>query len=256
MFADKKKFFNFLINEAEHPISGWNFSYIRDRIVNDPLPWSYTSILIPLIRKSTSLLDMGTGGGDFLSSLIPLPKKTRATEAYAPSLSTAKKNLEPLGVEVYFLTDERKLPFDNDEFEVIINRHEFYDPDEVFRILKKGGLFITQQIGDRNDKKLRLILTGSEHLEGDTEWNLNYAIQELIKKGFHIIEKNEIVNNTRIFDVGAIVYYLKIISWDIPDFTVQKYFDKLWEIHKQIVKKNYMELKNNNHRFLIIAEKS
>ena len=59
-----------------------------------------------------------------------------------------------------------------------------------------------------------------------------------------------------IFDINAIVYYLKIVSWEIPDFTIQKYFDKLWEIHKQIAKNNYVELKNNNHRFLIVAKKN
>ena len=163
--------------------------------------------------------------------------------------------MEPFGVKVYFLADEGKLPFETNEFDLIINRHEFYDPNEVFRILKLGGTFITQQVGDRNDKKLRLILTGTENLEGDTEWNLNYALQDLINEGFNIIEKNEIINNTRIFDVSAIVYYLKIVSWEIADFTVQKYFEKLWEIHKQIAKNNYIELENNNHRFLIVAKK-
>ena len=138
MHTVKEELYNFLINEAERPFTGWDFSYINDRIVNDMLLWSYTSKIIPLIRKSTSLLDMGTGGGEFLSTLIPLPKKTRATEAYAPNLSIAKKNLEPLGVKVHFLADERKLPFETSEFDLIINRHEFYDPNEVFRVLKMG----------------------------------------------------------------------------------------------------------------------
>jgi 2-polyprenyl-3-methyl-5-hydroxy-6-metoxy-1,4-benzoquinol methylase len=106
MYMDKEELCNFLINEAEHPFTRWNFSYINDRIVNNLLPWSYTSKIIPFIRKSTSLLDMGTGGGEFLSSLSPLPKKTQATEAYPPNFSIAKKNLKPLGVKVLFLTDE------------------------------------------------------------------------------------------------------------------------------------------------------
>ena len=256
MSTVKEELYNFLINEAEHPFMGWNFSYIKDRIVYDVLPWSYTSKIIPFIRRSIALLDIGTGGGEFLSSLIPLPKKARATEAYLPNLSMAKKILKLLGVKVYFLADKGKLPFETNEFDLIINRHEFYDLNEVFRVLKMGGTFINQQVGDRNDKKLRLILAGTENLEDDTEWNLNYAIQDLDNKGFNIIEKNEMINNTRIFDVGAIVYYLKIISGEIPDFTVQKYFDKLWEIHKQIAKNNYIELNNNNHRFLIVAKKN
>jgi len=61
MHTVKEELYNFLINEAERPFTGWDFSYINDRIVNDMLLWSYTSKIIPLIRKSTSLLDMGTG---------------------------------------------------------------------------------------------------------------------------------------------------------------------------------------------------
>ncbi len=37
-----------------------------------------------------------------------------------------------------------------------------------------------------------------------------------------------------LYDVGAIVYYLKAVPWEIPDFSVEKYFDKLQEIHKLI----------------------
>ena len=51
--------FNFLVFEADHPFSGWDFSYISDRIVNAPLTWSYSSIILPLVRKVESLLDMG-----------------------------------------------------------------------------------------------------------------------------------------------------------------------------------------------------
>ena len=76
----RNELFDFLISEADHPFSGWDFSYISDRVVNAPLTWSYTSMLLPLIRKAESLLDIGTGGGEFLSSLVPLPKHTCATE--------------------------------------------------------------------------------------------------------------------------------------------------------------------------------
>ena len=247
--------FNFLVSESEHQFSGWDFSYIADRVVNSPLTWSYTSTILPLIRDTESLLDMGTGGGEFLTSLMPLPKDTCATESYEPNVPIAKKRLETLGVKVFFCKDKEKLPFKDEEYDLIINRHEDYSEKEVFRVLKPNGIFITQQVGDKNDSKLRLVLTGSEKSENDTEWNLNFAKEKLKANGFEIVDGQEIINSTRIFDVGALAYFLKAIPWELPGFTVEKYYNKLLEIHNLITNKGYLELDSNNHRFIIKARK-
>lgn len=247
--------FNFLISEADHPFSGWDFSYIRDRIVSAPLTWNYTSMLLSLIRKAGSLLDMGTGGGEFLSSLIPLPKHTCATENYEPNVSIAKKQLEPLGTKVFYCKDDEHLPFKDEEFDLIINRHESYSQTEVYRILKPNGIFITQQVGDINNSKLRLLLTGREESKNETEWNLDYAANKLETTGFEILERQENITPTRIFDVGAIVYYLKTIPWELPGFSVEKFYNKLLEIHSLINEKGYLELDSNDHRFIIKARK-
>ena len=252
---ESKKLFEFLISEAEHPFSGWDFSYMEGRLINGPLSWSYMSKVLPLIRKVDSLLDIGTGGGEFLSTLVPLPLHTCATEGYEPNVPIPKKQLEPLGVKVYQYKNDDHIPFKNAEFELVINRHESYSPKEVYRILKPGGLFITQQVGDKNDSKLRFILTGSEKLEDDIEWNLDYAIQKLESLDFKIIESHENITLTRIYDVGAIVFYLKAIPWELPNFTVEKYYNKLLEIHNEITNRGYLDLERNNHRFFIKAKK-
>lgn len=250
-----KKLFNFLIAEAEHPFSGWDWSHIDNRIVNAPLSWSYRSKLIPLIRDSKSLLDMGTGGGEFLASLAPLPNKTSATEGYKPNVAIAKQKLEPLGVKVFSIKEDKNLPFMDDEFDLIINRHESYDPSEVFRILKPDGVFITQQVGDKNDSKLRLTLSGTSELEPIAEWNLEFAAKELGTSGFEILETFEDITLTRIFDVGAIVYYFKAVPWELPGFSVKKYYNKLVDLHEKISQKGYLNLERNNHRFFIKAKK-
>ncbi|MHA2280839.1 MAG: class I SAM-dependent methyltransferase [Promethearchaeota archaeon] len=248
--------FDFLISEAKQSFSGWNFSYINGRFVDAPLTWSYSSKILPSIRASESLLDMGTGGGELLATLAPFPNHTCVTEGYEPNLSIAKKKLEPLGVKVFFLKDKMKLPFKNKEFELIINRHEFYNPNEVYRILKHEGIFITQQVGDKNNSKLRSILTIGQVSENEGEWNLEYAKNELEAAGFEIIEGMEDITTTRIFDVGAIVYYLKAIPFDFPDFTVKKYYNKLVEINEYINDNGYLDLDMNTHRFIIKAKKS
>lgn len=75
--------FNQLIKEAlKQPFSGWDFSYIRDRWQASPAPWDYETIVRGHLADTTSLLDMGTGGGEFLASFPPLPSDTHASEAW------------------------------------------------------------------------------------------------------------------------------------------------------------------------------
>ncbi len=54
---------------------GWDFSYLSrtERMTSEPLPWSYGSLVIAAMAGAGSMLDMGTGGGEFLSALRPFP---------------------------------------------------------------------------------------------------------------------------------------------------------------------------------------
>lgn len=252
---DDNELYDFLVSEVDQPFSGWDFSYINGRFVDFPLTWSYFSKVLLLKRISNSLLDLGTGGGEFLASLAPLPNHTYATEGYEPNFSAAKKKLEPLGVKVIFCKNEN-LPFNNEEFELVIDRHANYDPNELYRVLKQGGIFITQQVGDQNNSKFKLALTGKKDSKSETKWNLDFKTKELKAAGFEILEVKENFTQTRIFDVGAIVYYLKAITFEIPDFTVKKYFNKLVEINVHITKNGYMDLHQNSHRYMIKAKKT
>ena len=67
------------------------------------------------------MLDMGTGGGEFLSSLAPLPDQTWATEAFLPNLPLAKARLELLGIQVVHVDSDFELPFVDEEFYLVIN---------------------------------------------------------------------------------------------------------------------------------------
>jgi hypothetical protein len=250
---DKDELFDFYVKEAEHPFSGWDFSYIADRKVTAPFTWSYSSKILPEIRKAESVLDMGTGGGEFFSSLKPLPKISYATESYEPNFPVAKKRLEPLGVRVVKPENDETLPFENNFFDLVINRHEYYSEKEVYRVLKNERKFITQQVGGTNDNSLRKLLTREERGEY-ADWNVNSAVEKLQAAGFTIMEKDECFPITRYFDIGTIVYYLHAVPWEVPDFTVKKYVKQLEEIHGHIENNGYLEVKS--HRFFIKALKS
>jgi SAM-dependent methyltransferase len=248
-----RELFDFFIEEASQPFTGYDFSHISrtGRMQSEPLPWNYASIIIPYIRRAQSLLDMGTGGGEFLSRLRPFPKHTCATEGFEPNYPVAKNRLEPLGVRVFPYKEDIDLPFKDYEFELIINRHESYAPREVRRILVPDGYFITQQVGDRNDTEINNLLESALPPE-EHEWNAASATKALLNEGFSILQKDETFPRTRFYDIGALVYFLKAIPWIVTDFTVEKYYDALLRIHNEILEEGFIEV--HEHRFLIIAQ--
>lgn len=71
-----------------------------------------------------------------------------ATEEHPPNVKLATERLAPLGVRVepVRLTELDPLPFDEAEFDVVLNRHSAFNCGEVARIVAPGGTFVTQQV--------------------------------------------------------------------------------------------------------------
>ncbi|UCE15129.1 MAG: class I SAM-dependent methyltransferase [Candidatus Heimdallarchaeota archaeon] len=240
------------------PFSGWDFSVLSQWGGNpeDPLPWSYDVTVKRHLSFSNSMLDMGTGGGEFLSSLIPLPSHTYATEAYKPNVSIAKEKLEPLGVKVIEIAEgkqeESPLPFDDGFFDLVINRHECYESDEVYRILKPNGTFITQQVGQQNNEDLRKVF-GSVDSENEFTWNLKTALNTIKQAGFTILGGKEHIGFSRFYDIRTLVFLLKILPWEFPNFSIDKYEGQLFHFFRKLINDGYFD--SISHRFFIIAQK-
>ena len=56
-----------LQNALEIPFHGWDLSLLGDRLVLEPPPWSFERIVDDEAVRAGSMLDMGTGGGEWLS---------------------------------------------------------------------------------------------------------------------------------------------------------------------------------------------
>ncbi|MGH3147208.1 MAG: class I SAM-dependent methyltransferase [Rubrobacter sp.] len=239
--------------EELEPFEGWDFSHLEGRMLEGALPWSYESIVLEALPDAASLLDMGTGGGEFLSNLKLIPPDTHATEGYAPNVPVARARLGRLGILVHEAGNDDRLPLPDEGFDLLINRHESYDAAEVRRVLRPGGHFITQQVGGRNDIDLNELLAAPNPDFGMSYWDLGYARRELEEEGFKVVEAAEVFPFTRFTDVGAIVFYLKVTPWQIPDFTVDRYFARLEALEGRI--KNEGPVRIRSHRFLLVAEK-
>jgi SAM-dependent methyltransferase len=135
-------YYDRLIRQADQtPFEGWDFGVFQGRFVEAEPSWEFSKLLRTVIQRSSSMLDLGTGGGEFLSSLAPLPPQTVATEAYEPNVPIARRRLAPLGVRVFDTTEsgDEPLPFADGTFDLVVSRHESYVPSEVRRVLASGG---------------------------------------------------------------------------------------------------------------------
>src|SRR6266700_6183231 len=198
-----------LLAAYQSPVIGWDFSSMRDtRLSIHPEPkWNYQESVRTALYDIDTLLDMDTGGGEMLSSFQPLPPHTYATEGYPPNLQLARQRLAPLGVTVCEGHDTRQLPFADNQFDLIINRHASYNPGELLRVLKPGQRFITQQVGSQVSLYLHALL-GREKKDV-APWNLSLAVSALQAAGWHILYQAEEYPITRYLDVRTIVFYLK-----------------------------------------------
>ena len=250
-----EELFEFLLEEAEAHFSGWDFSYIDGREAEAPLSWSYISEALLRVRKSRALLDMDTGGGEILSRFHPFPPVAYATEAYGPNVPIARGRLAPLGVKVIALDspEPMKLPFEDGTFDLVLNRHGYYWPPELYRIMQPDGVFLTQQVGNRNDISIRKLLGAPDPTVIEVWDDLAKAVCDLETVGFRILKRLEDIYQQRFYDVGAIVYQLKAVPWQIPGFSVEGYFDRLRTVHNQIQRDGYVDILE--HRFFIIASK-
>lgn len=232
--------------------SGWDFSHLDGRMIDGKLPWNYEKRLREFLKPDTALLDMGTGGGEFLLSLCHPYRLTSVTEGFKPNYELCLKKLAPLGITVDFLADGAPLPYSDGAFNLVINRHESYAIDEVKRVLKKGGHFITQQVGAMNDNDLIHRFCPWAKVE-NTSFNLENEAEKFRNNGFKVVFANQSYPAAVFRDVGAICYFAKAIPWEFPDFSVDKCLDDLFLLQKEIDKNGFVTALQ--HRFIIVAKK-
>ena len=238
--------------EAAH-IHGWDFSHIRGRYeAEHDLPWSYEELVRGRLKREMRLLDYDTGGGEFLLSLGHPCENTAATEGYPPNAALCEERLLPLGIDFRVCGDPAHIPFEDEAFDLILNRHGSFDPKETFRLLRRGGVFITEQVGGGNDRDLvEMVLPGTEkpfpHL------TLERQRRSFEDAGFHILKGEEAYRPIRFYDVGAFVWFARIIEWEFPGFSVDRCFERLMNMQEMIERMGKIE--GVIHRFLLIAGK-
>ena len=198
-----------------------------------------------------ALLDMGTGGGEFLSSLAGLPATVWATESHAPNIPIARQRLESYGYRLQPMEPSAPLPFDDRSFDIVINRHSEFDSAEVERCLRPGGVFVTQQVGGLNATDLNQALGAP--LPDHVNWCLVTALSQLASTALLVSDTAQHTGTYRFFSVDAVVFYLRAIPWQIPGLTVDGYLDRLALLDDLILRDGHIDIMSQ--RFMLVASK-
>ncbi|GGK62053.1 methyltransferase [Planomonospora parontospora subsp. parontospora] len=243
--------YNDLVDQAVRASAlGWDFSWSRGRTIGGEPSWSYTERASALLPTTRRLLDMDTGGGEILAFLSPLPRRTVAMEGWQPNVAVAAERLRPMNVPVLAGTADR-IPAREGAFDLVLNRHGALDAAEAARVLTEGGRLLTQQVGSRNDLELNLAL-GAPPSTDPKSWTLAVAEERFRECGLHVLDAREEMIDCAFQDIGAVVFHLRAVSWQVPDFDHDRYEKPLRALHERIRSEGAFTVRH--HRFLIEAE--
>jgi len=235
------------------PIHGRDDSYFNGRIIDPGVPWDYRRRVVQLgLTPAKALLVLGTRDGEWLAQLRPLPTETVATEADPAQVQLARQQLDPFGISVYQVEPDGPLPFPDARFDLIIDYCTAFNAREVFRILRPGGHFFTEQRGGFHYIDLNRVLQAP--WDRNASWNLQAALDAMRQTGFIVEDAQEAFPLVGFADIQAVIYYLRLVPGQIPDFQVDRYRSRLWLVYQTIqhAKALYVE----GHRFFLEATKT
>ena len=224
-----------LIEEAEAaPIEGWDFSWLNGRATEERPSWGYSSLLAERAKDVSSLLDLQTGGGELLGQLPRLPPLTVATEGWEPNVRRAAQRLHPRGAWVVVAQEDRPtLPFGSGTFDLIVSRHPVVTWwDEVARVLRPGGRYLSQQVGPHSMREVTEFFMGPQPATSPRSPEL--AREKAATAGLRVDDLRMERLRVTFADVGAVVYFLRLVIWIVPDFNVERYRDRLTAMHREI----------------------
>jgi SAM-dependent methyltransferase len=222
-------------------------------MLEEQAPWSYSTRAAELMQNSSSVLDMGTGGGERLLKLRKYwPKKVVVTEDYPPNFKLATERFSTYGVKVLDvpLTDYDPMPFAREEFDLVLNRHSGLNSAEVARILVPGGIFLTQQIHGLWAEDLIAVFDAKPQWPDSTP---DKYVPRLQAAGLKIVDLLEWSGQLAFTDVGAIIYYLNAVPWLVPGFSVDSHLMYLLQMQERL--ENGKQLIFTARKYLIEAQK-
>ena len=228
--------FEELVDEAvAAPINGWDFSWLDGRATEARPSWRFRARVATRAAHADALLDIECGDGRLLGSLPHRPALTVGVEDYQPGPGMVRAT----GAAV---------PFRDSSFDLVISRHPVVARwDEIARVLAPGGGYLAQHVGPRSAAEVGEWFVGP--WPPSDARTPERAQREAERVGLEVVDLRYEELPMVFSDVGAVVYFLRLVVWIVPDFSVERYRDRLRALHEQ------MPFTATSTRFLIEAVK-
>ncbi len=227
--------FEHLVAEADSvSVDGWDFSWLDGRATEERPSWGYQRLLSRRLADVSAACDLDTGGGEVLASVVKFPPTMVATESWPPNAALATKLLHPRGVVVVLTRDEPGLPFADEAFDLVTSRHpNSVRWTEIARVLRTGGTYFAQQIGPATMSELVEYFIGPQPQKW-AECQPDAQSAHAQAAGLRIVDMRMERLRVEFFDIGAVIYFLRKVIWAVPDFSVDRYREKLRGLHERI----------------------
>jgi hypothetical protein len=238
--------FDDLVGEAERaPIDGWDFGWLEGRATEERPSWRYFDLVAARVPTVASLLDVQTGAGTMIADLATLPPLTVASEGHGPNVAEAAQRLRRRGAHLVWTQEDRPaLPFACGTFDLVTSRHPVaraaagrHLPVPAGRAVQPAqpqrGADGAAAAGSRRDPEL--------------------ARRAAERAGLVVTELRHERPLTTFLDIGAVVYFLRLVVWIVPGFSVATHRDRLLALHERIEREG--PFTSHASRFLIEATK-
>lgn len=83
---------------------------------------------------------------------------------------------------------------------------------------------------------------------------LGKASEAFRQAGFEILEAQEAFRPIRFYDVGALVWFARIVQWEFPGFSVEGCLDRLCAAQARL--EAHGSIDGSIHRFFLTARKN
>ncbi|EIV90803.1 class I SAM-dependent methyltransferase [Frankia sp. QA3] len=227
--------FEELVDEAAAPVDGWDFSWLDGRASEQRPSWGYARLVSERMARADAALDVQTGGGEMLAGVPHLPRRTVAVESWPPNIVRAAAALHPRGVHLVAADGDHTLPFADETFDLVVSRHPVATCwPQIARVLRPGGGYLSQQVGPASVGELTEYFLGPQPASARGRRHPDGARAAAHAAGLAVVDLRMETLHTEFRDVGAVIYFLRKVVWIVPGFTVERYRERLAELHERI----------------------
>lgn len=243
-----RRSFEDLVGEAAAAdVSGWRFDWLAGRASEERPPWGYARLLAERLGSVSSALDIDTGGGEVVNEAPRLPPTMYVSESWAPNVHRARELLGPRGVTVIDTSTIDSLPIAESSLDLVSSRHPVRPHWEwAYDVLRPGGHYFGQHVGPDSARELSEFFLGPLPT-GPQGRDPQRESADAERAGLRVTELQTASCRMEFFDVGAVVWILRKCVWWVPDFTVERYRDKLRELDTRIRREGSFVTRSTRH---------